>query len=404
MRWPLVFLAGVCALTARRVTIHDRSTLPIAAHAASPVHLSSPVHHSARSAVPVCAVTAARAARNPKPHWEQKKATTVCWPQWPQLTTKTSEFDTLLKSFVNVTSTVPLRASESPTDEWREWSDGGFAAVKVVAAKLNRDRYMSVLACLRELVVRSQANCPELYAVLKFVPKKNGLNPLLAQLGDWDGGGPAADVPEELRLEGLKPREIRRRLDDLSRAFEQSWLLTSTYLSLPNKGLRDDFLWSARTVVEKIKTDQRSRALELLCLGVFHRDAKLFALVSGGGGGGGGGGRVPGQEGDHPRTKLTIRKGFERHFGVDVWHPKPTNARMIWQRCRMIYPFLEVAYRSWREKKREGRAAADPEKREEDADPDASVASQAAAEEADAAAIAQLLDRIARAGPEEKVP
>ena len=87
-----------------------------------------------------------------------------------------------------------------------------------------------------------------------------------------------------------------------------------------------------------------------------------------------------------------------------MWHPKPTNARMIWQRCRMIYPFLEVAYRSWREKKREGRAAADPEKREEDADPDASVASQAAAEEADAAAIAQLLDRIARAGPEEKVP
>ena len=306
MRWPLVFLAGVCALTARRVTIHDRSTLPIAAHAASPVHLSSPVHHSARSAVPVCAVTAARAARNPKPHWEQKKATTVCWPQWPQLTTKTSEFDTLLKSFVNVTSTVPLRASESPTDEWREWSDGGFAAVKVVAAKLNRDRYMSVLACLRELVVRSQANCPELYAVLKFVPKKNGLNPLLAQLGDWDGGGPAVDVPEELRLEGLKPREIRRRLDDLSRAFEQSWLLTSTYLSLPNKGLRDDFLWSARTVVEKIKTDQRSRALELLCLGVFHRDAKLFALVSGGGGGGGGGkgpwarGRPSAHKAHHP--------------------------------------------------------------------------------------------------------
>jgi hypothetical protein len=116
----------------------------------------------------------------------------------------------------------------------------------------------------------------------------------------------------------MKPREVRRRLDDLQRAMEQSWLLLSSYLTLPNRDLRDDFLWSARTVVEKVKTDQRSRALELLCLGFFARDAAMFPLVQGG-------------PGSLDGERWSLKRGFEANFGVDVWKPKPTNARMIWQ-------------------------------------------------------------------------
>lgn len=173
MRWAVLFLACVSALTAGRL----------------PFGAAVPAQRVAR---PCCAVTAARAARNPKPHWQQKKAlVNVEWPEWPDISSKTSEFGSLLQSFVTVTSTVPLRASAEQNDDWREWSDGGFTAVKVVAAKLNRNTYTAVLSCLRELVVRSQAKYPDLYAVLKFVPKKNGnfaaitapawLNPQLPQ-------------------------------------------------------------------------------------------------------------------------------------------------------------------------------------------------------------------------------
>ena len=66
---------------------------------------------------------------------------------------------------------------------------------------------------------------------------------------------------------------MRRRVDDLQRALEQSWLLLGTYLTLPSRLERDDFLWAARTVVEKVKTDQRSRSLEVLCLAFFWRGA-----------------------------------------------------------------------------------------------------------------------------------
>ena len=47
--------------------------------------------------------------------------------------------------------------------------------------------------------------------------------------------------------------QVRRRLDDLTRALEQCWLLLSCYLTLPSREERDDFLWSARTVVEKVR-------------------------------------------------------------------------------------------------------------------------------------------------------
>ena len=71
-------------------------------------------------------------------------------------------------------------------------------------------------------------------------------------------------------------------------------------------------------LLEQVKTDQRSRCLELLCLGFFGRDGALFPLVA-----------VDG---------FALKAGFEQNFGVEAWHPKPVNARMIWQRSRMVRP------------------------------------------------------------------
>lgn len=39
-----------------------------------------------------------------------------------------------------------------------------------------------------------------------------------------------------------------------------------------------------------------------------------------------------------------MKESFESNFGAS-WHPKPTNARMVWQHCRLVYsrfnPFLD---------------------------------------------------------------
>jgi len=83
--------------------------------------------------------------------------------------------------------------------------------------------------------------------------------------------GPA--LQEVAPLDRGKPREVRRALDDVQRALEQSWLLVAAYLTLPTAEDREDLLWSARTVTEKVKTDQRSRSLEVLCLAFFWRGA-----------------------------------------------------------------------------------------------------------------------------------
>uniref|UniRef100_A0A7S4EV14 Uncharacterized protein n=2 Tax=Chrysotila carterae TaxID=13221 RepID=A0A7S4EV14_CHRCT len=277
--------------------------------------------------------------------------TTTAFPAWPQRTDR-RDLEAALQAFQHTVTSVPLKASAS-SEGWREWSDGGFAAHKFIASKLTRFTYVPVLSCLRDLIVNCQRNFPDLYAVLKFVPKKNGLNPLLALLEDGQA--------DAVRLETLRPREVRRRLDDLLRALEQSWLLFNCYLTLPNAALREDMLWAARTVVEKVKTDQRTRAIELLCLVLYFRGARAYHLVGG-------------QE-----KRFRLRGGFEKNFGLDSWHPKPTNARMVWQRCRMVYPFLEASYRAW-----------------------LGVAGQEISAK-DEAAIAGLLDRIARASPEEKL-
>lgn len=293
------------------------------------------------------------------------------FPIWPEgaLAGK-RELGKVIEAFVETVTLVPLKASsETGQDGWRAWYDGGFAAHKFIASKLSRDTFTLELSLLLRLVLRSQERYPDLYAVLKFVPKKNGLNPSLEKLLAGDEAAVAID--------SLTPREVRRNLDDLQRAIEQAWLLFGCYLTLPDKKCRADFLWSVRTVIEKVKTDQRSRATELLCLAFFGRSSPLFGVVA-----------LP--------KPFTFQEGFEKNYGIDVWHPKPTNARMIWQRSRMVYPFLEAAHRTWLH--------------ELDGKPDpaglsiAEVAQRRAAVCPNhAAAVGQLLDRIARASPQEKV-
>ena len=295
------------------------------------------------------------------------------YPAWPECaSSKRSKLEDVLDAFVDTTTAVPLRASSERGDGWRAWYDGGFVAHKLIAAKLSRTSYLLELSLLLRLMVGIQERYPDLYAVLKFVPKKNGLNPALATLQAADEAAIAA-----LAIDRLKPRAVRRRLDDLQRALEQTWLLLGCYLTLPDKAYRADFLWSARTVVEKVKTDQRSRATELLCLAFFGRSSPLFTVVA-----------MP--------KPFTLKAGFEANFGVDIWHPKPTNARMIWQRSRMVYPFLEAAHRTWLQQ-----LAGDPQ-------PSGLTSAEVAQARAaicpnHAAAVGQLLDRIARASPEEKV-
>ena len=118
--------------------------------------------------------------------------------------------------------------------------------------------------------------------------------------------------------------------------------------------------------MEKVKTDQRSRSLELLCLAFFARDSRLFELI-----------------GTQCRHGL-VKEAFEEGFGVDVWTPKPPNAKLVWERSRMVFPFLELAHRAW-------------------LDSDDSGGCSTEGCEVESSAIALLLDRIARAGPEEKV-
>ena len=103
---------------------------------------------------------------------------------------------------------------------------------------------------------------------------------------------------------------------------------------------------------------------------------------------------------------------------MDVWHPKPTNARMIWQRSRMVYPFLEVAHRAWlnatgvplgslgpsdcNDVPDDAAEAFDSYYDDDDDFPFEVQCGQSASEE-NAAAIGELLNCIARASPEEKV-
>jgi len=349
------------------------------AHGAIALQMGGPLH-IARGSGPRAAV--ALAAAPPKLEASPRTTAANDFPLWPESAIAgRRELTHVIETFEELAIGVPLRASSASADGYRAWLDGGFAAHRFINQKLSRQTYVPILQLLLQLMVGAQARYPDLYAVMKFVPKKNGLNPLLAQLQEGTD-------PQELRIDQLKPRDVRRRLDDLQRALEQSWLLLGSYLTLPSKHERDDFLWSSRTVVEKVKTDQRSRALEMLCLGFFNRDASMYPLVV-----------AHGLDG----TRWPLKKGFEANFGVDTWHPKPTNARMIWQRSRMVYPFLECAHRAWLNHTEQPLGLMGPD----DCNPapiDGFVVECGAdADEENAAAVGELLDSIARASPEEKV-
>ena len=190
------------------------------------------------------------------------------YPKWPEsaLSGKRSSAR-CSRAFRHSPHPIVDAASEEDR-EWRAWLDGGFEAHKFIHKSISRQSYADVLNCLH--VVLCQQSYPDLWAVLKFVPKKNGLNPALSLL--------AKEGTDAVSVASLTPRVLRRRLDDLQRTFEQSWVLISCYLSQP-PSVREDLLWAARTVTEKVKTDQRSRALELLCLGFFGRGAALFPLI-----------------------------------------------------------------------------------------------------------------------------
>ena len=82
-----------------------------------------------------------------------------------------------------------------------------------------------VLQCLHVVLLHCRGAYPDLWAVLKFVPKKNGLNPVLALLAREGAEAVATSVAS------LPPRALRRQLDDLQRALEQSWALISCYLT-----------------------------------------------------------------------------------------------------------------------------------------------------------------------------
>ena len=339
------------------------------------------------------------------------------FPQWGIPLSGKRNLTEAIEAFARTTVTVPLRASSEPGEGWRAWLDGGYATHRFINAKLSRTSYVEVLSLLLHMMVEIQARYKDLYAVAKFVPKKNGLNPVLAALQDGAS-------PEAMRIDHLKPREVRRRLDDVGRALSQTWLLLSCYLTLPSKVERDDFLWSARTVVEKVKTDQRARALELLCLGFFLRSSALYPLVTA-------------TDIYDEDVRFTLKSGFEKNFGTENWSPKPTNARMIWQRSRMVYPFLEVAHRAWLNTTGMPLGQSEPEDcniiewlamNDNDVDVDdvegggsggggggggssssssGDVAYEPScgdeADEENSAAIGELLDAIARASPEEKV-
>ena len=83
----------------------------------------------------------------------------------------------------------------------------------------SRQSYPQAAECLRAVLATAKKSYPDLWATLKFVPKKNGLNPMVAAMEK--GGAPPS-------LEGRTPREARRALEDLTRALEQACSLVIT--------------------------------------------------------------------------------------------------------------------------------------------------------------------------------
>jgi len=173
----------------------------------------------------------------------------------------------------------------------------------------------ATLGAIAQLCDGARTRYPKLYAVLKFIPKKNGLNPLLARMdkGDFDLG-----------LDSMQPRDFEHLNRDVRRTFNQVFLLTVTFVTLP-RDLSNEMLWCSRVVVEKVKTDQRTRAMEVLCVGAFAQFSPLrevFACLD------------------------SLRGPFEEGTDsslISEWAMDP-KAKQAWERMRMVYPFLQVCY------------------------------------------------------------
>lgn len=255
------------------------------------------------------------------------KPSLKAFPSWPvNALSGKRNIDVVLTAFNSIATAPTLTASEQG-DGWQAWADGGFGAHRFIASKLSRKNYVSVLGCLLQLVEQCQKKYPKLYSVLKFIPKKNGLNPFLGQLRDGKTNA--------VSIEDLRPREIQRYKDDLQRTLEQCWVLMACYLVTPPGDRRDDLLWAAKVVVEKVKTDQRSAALELLCLGVFWPDAALQSLTSA----------------NSPKWP-SFRHGFDSYITAQLADASPEDEAAArcgqpLERARMVYPFMETAYRAW---------------------------------------------------------
>ena len=112
------------------------------------------------------------------------------YPEWPEAAVRGKrELSTVLTSFLHVATSVPLDAASDPGEPRKRaiqaWLDGGFEAHKFIHRSISRDSYVEVLGCLQCVLAQCQAAYPDLWAVLQFVPMKNGLNPHLALLARW---------------------------------------------------------------------------------------------------------------------------------------------------------------------------------------------------------------------------
>mmetsp|Transcript_46326 Transcript_46326/g.144904 ORF Transcript_46326/g.144904 Transcript_46326/m.144904 type:complete len:180 (-) Transcript_46326:535-1074(-) len=151
-----------------------------------------------------CRSAAALAAADPLAAARLSTGTDGEFPLWPEWERPPAEYEELVATFVEGVTTVPLGASAGQGVGWEEWADGGFSVHLLLTRRLSRQTYIAALDGLLGLVVRCQQTYPDLYAVLKFVPKKNGLNPLLARRADGKEIAPHG--------RGSRPRERVRYL------------------------------------------------------------------------------------------------------------------------------------------------------------------------------------------------
>jgi hypothetical protein len=176
------------------------------------------------------------------------------YPEWPELPSiSDAEVDpvavmrTLTSQLLSVPTPVMGQAlaydflanGEVSTGlvEWREaaWAWRNFAASQILApydeldAAARRsaaqdgscqvaastqpvESMRATLGAIARMLDGARARYPKLAAVLKFIPKKNGLNPLLAQLASGD---------TDLGLDSMQPREFEHLNRDVRRSFNQ---------------------------------------------------------------------------------------------------------------------------------------------------------------------------------------